>query len=127
MTESASRYRGLDNLTPEQALEVQEDALDPVLPGPPGTTTEAVEEPATPAVAEPPVKPKRRHPAAGDGPIFPLADAGEYYIGLWCNIPNYGCPYCAYATVSGPGAVELHILAYIDKGDLSHSKALELQ
>ena len=74
-----------------------------------------------------PVTVQRRHPAAGSEPPFPLADPGEYYIGLWAGKPNYGCPYCSYATLAGPGAVELHILARIDQGHPKHLKALELR
>jgi hypothetical protein len=68
-----------------------------------------------------------RHPAAGDEPAYPLAEPGDYYIGLWSGLPNYGCPYCGYATLEGSGAVELHILARVDQGDERHLKALELK
>jgi len=68
----------------------------------------------------------KQHPAAGTEPPFPLAEAGEYYIGLWSGLANYGCPYCSYATLDGSGAVELHILAKADQGDLRHLKALDL-
>jgi hypothetical protein len=66
------------------------------------------------------------HPSADDGPPFPLAEPGEYYIGLWSGHPNYGCPYCSYATLSGSGAVELHILSKVDQGNPRHLKALEI-
>lgn len=56
-----------------------------------------------------------RHPSnAADEEIFPLADAGEYYIGMWNGTPKYGCPACAYNTLAdragdGDFAVESHI------------------
>lgn len=68
----------------------------------------------------------QKHPAAGSEPPFPLAEPGEYYIGLWSGLANYGCPYCSYSTLDGSGAVELHILAKADQGDLRHLKALDL-
>lgn len=57
---------------------------------------------------------------------FPLADAGPYYDGLWCGIPNYKCPYCMFATLDGTGAVEIHILELIDQGSERHQAALEV-
>lgn len=80
-----------------------------------------------PVWAEPPKAPVAVHPAAAPGTPFPLAEPGAYYIGLWSGKPNYGCPYCGYATLEGSGAVELHILNKIDAGERRHQKALELK
>ena len=69
-------------------------------------------------------------PVAPESEVFPLAEPGEYYVGLWSGLPNYKCPYCHYATLEGSGAVELHILAKIDQGGpqaARHLKALELK
>jgi hypothetical protein len=66
-----------------------------------------------------------QHPSADDKPPFPLAEPGEYYIGLWSGLPNFGCPYCGYATLDGSGAVEIHILSKIDQGNLKHLVALD--
>lgn len=84
--------------------------------------------PVEPEVEEPTPAPAivQTHPSADDGPPFPLAEPGEYYIGLWSGKPNYGCPYCGYATLSGSDAVELHILSKIDQGHPRHLKALEV-
>jgi hypothetical protein len=71
-----------------------------------------------------------KHPAAAPNePIFPLADAGEYYIGLWNGHPNYGCPYCAYAILArspaeGGAMVEAHIQFKIDQGSPKHDQWL---
>jgi hypothetical protein len=73
--------------------------------------------PAPAAPAQPP-------PVVGGKPPFPLAEPGEYYIGLWSGLPNYGCPYCGYATLDGSGAVEIHILSKIDQGNPKHLVAL---
>lgn len=56
---------------------------------------------------------------------FPLADPGEYYIGLWSGIPNFGCPYCGFATLQGSGAVEIHVLERIEQGNARHMEALK--
>src|SRR5664279_477044 len=77
-------------------------ALPPAESPPPAQPAETLAEVDPPAWSG--------HPSAEKGvPRFPLAEAGQYYIGLWCNLPNYGCPYCSYATIEGPDAVELHI------------------
>lgn len=60
----------------------------------------------------------------GEEAPFPLADAGEYYDGLWAGHPNYKCPYCSYATLEGSGAVEIHILTRIEQGSKRHQAAL---
>lgn len=52
---------------------------------------------------------------------------GEFYIGMWGDRPNFGCPYCNYADISGNGFMELHVLAMIDSGDLRHMAALQLR
>lgn len=78
---------------------------------------------AEPVAVEPEPEPK---PAANDE-VFPLADAGQYYEGLWCGKPNYKCPYCGFATLAGNDAVELHILEKIDQGHVRHLPALELK
>lgn len=77
-------------------------------------------------------EPSRAQPSASEA-VFPLADAGPYYAGLWSGVPNYKCPYCSYATLArspneGNGAIELHILAALDRGGHTaerHLKALE--
>lgn len=59
--------------------------------------------------------PQRSHPTNAVGEeVFPLADAGEYYVGLWNDYPKYGCPVCAYTTLAdrpgdGDFAVDSHI------------------
>jgi hypothetical protein len=50
-----------------------------------------------------------------------------YRVGEWSGRPNYGCPWCSYKTIEGSGAVELHILATLDRGDTRHLPALEKQ
>lgn len=82
-------------------------------------TVEVVESEPKTAPAEPEPTPTAVDP-------FPLADPGEYYVGLWSGKPNYGCPYCLFATLEGNGRVELHILEKIDQGSIRHQKALEL-
>lgn len=100
---------------PVLALEPKpEPELEPVLEAEPEPEPEAT-----------PVEVK--HPAADDAPPFPLADPGEYYIGLWSGLPNFGCPYCGYATLSGSDAVEIHILSKIEQGHTRHLKALEIK
>lgn len=113
--------QNIEEVAPEDRRIVTEGLVVEAPPEPdvavhPGTLTEALNEGATP-------KPVPK--AAGSGEPFPLAEPGEYYIGLWSGLPNYGCPYCSYATLQGPGAVELHILARIDQGNIKHFKALE--
>ena len=57
-----------------------------------------------------------RHPSlAADEEVFPLADAGEYYVGLWNGYPKYGCPACAWtclpkSAAEGDFLTESHIL-----------------
>ena len=85
----------------------------------PGTEVSTVLE------ASPVSAPVSQHPSADDNPPFPLAEPGEYYIGLWSGKPNYGCPYCGYATLDGSGSVEIHILSKIDQGNLKHLVALD--
>lgn len=68
---------------------------------------------------------------SGSAEDFPLADAGPYYIGLWCGRPNYGCPYClekhlANTPEEGNGVIELHILSRIDQNDARHMEALNV-
>lgn len=61
---------------------------------------------------------------------FPLADPGQYYVGLWSGLPLFGCPYCPYTSLAsdgGDGQIELHILYRIDAGDIKHRKALETE
>lgn len=76
--------------------------------------------PAPTPIAEPEPEPPE---------VFPLADAGPYYIGMWGEYPNYGCPYCLEAHLAdtpeqGTGIIELHILSKIDQGDVRHMEAL---
>lgn len=61
---------------------------------------------------------------------FPLADPGQYYVGLWSGLPLFGCPFCPYTSLAsdgGDGQIELHILYRIDAGDIKHRKALETE
>jgi hypothetical protein len=76
---------------------------------------------------EPELEPEPALPAVDEESPFPLADPGEYYIGLWANYPNYGCPYCMYTTIEGSGAVELHILTRLDQGSVTHLKVLDIK
>lgn len=73
--------------------------------------------------------PSSVHPAAAPG--FEEADVnpemGQFFIGMWYTKPNYGCPYCAYASIEGSGDVELHILSKIDSGDIKHRVYLDEQ
>lgn len=56
-------------------------------------------EPAAGAAGSP------RHPTlAADEEVFPLADAGQYYVGLWNGHPKYGCPVCAWTTLPNTAA-----------------------
>lgn len=75
----------------------------------------------------------RIHPSAaiGDLGIAPEGVQQEFFIGMWGPKPNYGCPYCSYATLSstddgedGHGQIELHVLSKIDAGDFVHRQAL---
>lgn len=52
---------------------------------------------------------------------------GEYFIGMWGDLPNFGCPYCSYASIDGNGFVELHVLGSIDAGEIRHMAALQLR
>lgn len=55
-----------------------------------------------------------------------LPKAEPYRVEDWCGKPNYKCPYCSFSTLSGSGAIELHILAEIDRGvKVRHLQALE--
>lgn len=77
-------------------------------------------------------EPEETAPAATPESVFPLADPGPYYSGLWGKHPNYSCPYCSYATLArggqdGNGLIELHILERIDQGDISHMAALSVK
>lgn len=65
-----------------------------------------------------------------DEEIFPLADAGEYYVGLWHGHPKYGCPVCAFTALAdragdGDFAVDSHIQQKVDQGSEKHIKLLE--
>lgn len=70
------------------------------------------------------------HPAASvevRRATLDTSEYGKYFIGMWGPKPNFGCPYCPYASIEGEGDVELHILSKIDSGDLKHMAALELE
>lgn len=61
---------------------------------------------------------------------FPLADPGQYYVGLWSGLPLFGCPFCPYTCLEsdgGDGQIELHILYRIDAGNEAHRKALDTE
>lgn len=88
----------------------------------------AASEPETPKPALETEQGEAAPPPAVPTPADPpLAEPGEFYVGLWCGIPNYGCPYCLYRTLEGSGAVELHILEKIGRANPRHMKALELK
>ena len=50
-----------------------------------------------------------------------------YLVGEWAGKPNYGCPFCPFKTISGPGEVELHILSELDRASVRHLPALDLK
>lgn len=75
-----------------------------------------------------PEVPSGEHPVPVGAP--PLADQPEYYSGLWNGIPLFQCPWCSYTALSthgGSGAIELHVLTQIDRGNKAHAAALELK
>lgn len=96
---------------------------------------ESVDQPTEEEAPEPEqqsAEPETTAPAPTPESVFPLADPGPYYSGLWGKHPNYSCPYCGYATLSrggqdGNGLVELHILERIDQGDVAHMAALSVK
>lgn len=72
------------------------------------------------------------HPSAAAGTTeetFAVgrAEHGQYFIGMWGEHPNFGCPFCSYASLDLAGDIELHILSMIESGDLNHMAALELK
>lgn len=96
----------------------------------------ATEEPAVEEDEEEALPPSTVHPSAPAGTTADDKDLvagrkqyGEFFIGMWYDHPNFGCPYCPYSTVEqgGNGLVELHTLAMIDSGDLPHRAALALK
>lgn len=114
----------------------------PAAPSPteaaPAATAPAPESPAdltpeealTAATEEPEVElpASEIHPSAPAGSLkadLPK-DAEEYFIGMWGDKKNYGCPYCTFASISGPGEVDLHVMGMIDSGDVKHTEALRL-
>ncbi len=103
-------------------VEGLKDRVPEPLPAPESETFDETDE----AEGLPPVS---DHPAAAEvateAEVEAAKTAGEYYIGLWYDKPNYGCPYCSFSTIEGSGAVELHILSEIDSGKLTHMAALE--
>lgn len=114
-------------MTDSEAVEELVEEEEPLLPEPEPEAEPEPELVSVPVETQPKVEVRRRHPSADPNEPFPLAEPGEYYIGLWSGLPNYGCPYCPYATLDGPGQVELHILAMVDAGNPRHMKALELK
>lgn len=46
-------------------------------------------------------------------PSMPNAKrVGNYFVGEWSGLPNYGCPECSYATVAGVDAIEEHVAGH---------------
>jgi hypothetical protein len=124
---------------PVQPEAVETDQPEPTVTQ--GTTTEDISpEPPTEdellAEEEEAPAPSTIHPSAPAGTTNEDEDLaagreehGEYFIGLWNGIPNFGCPYCSFSTIEqgGNGLVELHTLAMIDSGELKHMAALQLK
>lgn len=52
-------------------------------------------------------------------PARPVA-AETYQIGEWAGHPNYGCPYCPFATLDGTALVVAHI-ATVHRDQLSQA------
>lgn len=107
------------------------DEGDPFQPN--HTAAQTEEYPSNAADSEEVAEPKI-HPAAADGVTVEVPDDPEekYFIGMWGDLRNYGCPYCPYATIGsgegdGNGTVELHILSKIDAGDIKHRAALVIE
>lgn len=89
-------------------------------------TTETTEgEDTEEEVLLPPIS---NHPAAAahasEEEVAAAKEYGEFFIGLWGDKPNFGCPYCYYATIEGAGAVELHIMDKVNAGDIPHRESL---
>lgn len=40
------------------------------------------------------------------------AEHGPHYIGVWRDIPNYGCEFCSYATLLGSADIDRHIASH---------------
>lgn len=69
------------------------------------TDTQPTPAPDAPAAPAEVASAGRRHPTlAPDEEVFPLADAGEFYVGLWNGYPKYGCPVCAWTTLTNNAA-----------------------
>lgn len=105
----------------------QPTSIDDVSPEPPNADELLAEEEEAPP-------PSTVHPAAAAGTTpedKALAagrdEYGEYFIGMWGEHPNFGCPYCAYAVLDRNGEVELHVLSMIETGNLAHMAALQLK
>lgn len=54
-------------------------------------------------VDDPPPPPEEKEEEKVEEPM------DEFQIGMWHHYKNYGCPYCKYATISGPVDVMFHI------------------
>lgn len=97
------------------------------------TSTEPPNEHEELAVEEEALPPSLVHPSAAAGTTEDSdlkagrEKYGQYFIGMWYHLPNFGCPYCAYSTIDSNGDVELHTLSMIDSGDLRHMAALNLE
>lgn len=109
------------------------DDIEPVEPESNQQQEEEVQPPTDDLPAPPPTALDRARSLrlSGTAEDFPLADAGPYYVGLWCGRPNYGCPYClekhlANTPDEGNGIIELHILTRIDQNDARHKEALNV-
>lgn len=110
------------------------DDIEPVEPESNQQQEEEVQPPTDDLPAPPPtaLDQARSLRLSGTAEDFPLADAGPYYVGLWCGRPNYGCPYClekhlANTPEEGNGVIELHILSRIDQNDARHLEALNVK
>lgn len=92
-----------------------------------GATATVEKAPAAPAAPDDDRAVSPPEPPADSGPKpFPLADAGEYYIGLWSDrVPMWGCPYCTFTTSEGSNTIAWHIFDKADQGNKRHVPALE--
>lgn len=118
---------------PEQALPPA-SGPDDISPEPPNEEEVLAEEEETPS-------PSTVHPSAAAGTteedeevVNGRKEYGEYFIGMWSDLPNFGCPYCPFSVLgsrheptTGNGEVELHVLTQIDSGEPRHLAALTLK
>jgi len=39
----------------------------------------------------------------------PAPEYGQYHVGFWNALPNYGCPHCGFFTIDGTAEMQKHI------------------